>query len=73
MTYVEIGSDLGVASVEDAIEMLRHGGVDLRGELSNITAAHADIEDELREQGYSEICFDTDDLAAAIRDAVADD
>jgi hypothetical protein len=63
--------NLGTATVADAIEMLRTGGVDLQGELSNIRSAYIDISDELEAAGYTEIGFNSDDLAAAIRAEIA--
>lgn len=53
-------------SAADAIDMLRQGGVDLSAELSNITAAYADITDEIEAAGGSAE-FTSAELAAAIR------
>lgn len=60
-------TDQAIATVEDAMDMLKAGGVDLAGELSNITTAYSDITEELEREGYTEIGFSTDDLASAIR------
>jgi hypothetical protein len=60
-----------IATVYDAIEMMQNGGVNLAGELTNIAAAYCDIVEELEYEGYSEIDFDAEDLASAIRDTLA--
>jgi hypothetical protein len=55
------------ATVADAIEILRISSLYFRGELSNIRSAYINISDELEAAGYTEIGFNSDDLAAAIR------
>lgn len=55
------------ASVEDAIEMLQKGGVNLAAELSNIDAAYADIHEELMDEGFADVGFSAEELAVAIR------
>lgn len=55
-------------TVEDAIKMMRQGGVDLRSELSNIPASFADITDEIERAG-GEWTFSLAEYEAALRAA----
>lgn len=55
-------------SVADAIQMLRDGGIDVTAELSNVSAAYADITDEIEMAG-GEADFSIGDFEAALRAA----
>lgn len=53
----------------DAIQMLRAAGTDLRAELTNISAAYADITDEI-EQADGHADFTIEDFGAALKGAL---
>ena len=59
-----------IYTADDAIQMLRDGGVDLRKEASNIAAAYADITDEIEAAG-GDAAFSRDEFEAALRAAIA--
>lgn len=62
-----------IATAQDALDMLVLGGVDLAAELTNVSAAWYGAQDELLHCGFTDIDFNEDDLAAAIRDRLDDE
>lgn len=59
-----------IYTVDDAMEMMRNGGVNLTSELSNPRASFADIVDEI-EQADGEYDFTYDEFLTALRAAAA--
>jgi len=57
-------------TVDDAIQMLRDGGIGLTSEATNIRAAYADITDEIEEAG-GEVDFTREEFEAALRAAIS--
>ena len=55
-------------TTEQAIEMLRAGGVDLASELSNVEAAYLDMSDDAERNG-EELEFSLEEFEAALRAA----
>lgn len=58
-----------IYTADDAIEMMRNGGINLTSELSNPRASFADITDEI-EQAGGEWDFTFDQFLTALRGAV---
>lgn len=55
-------------TIDEAIDMMRQGGVDLAAELSNVMASYCDICEEIERAG-EEPSFDLVQYEAALRDA----